>query len=162
MLLVVLLSMPAAGAVAAGAYALGNLTIDYADPDLATVVRAAPVLRWVHPPGAPGGIKVSKSSSVLTWAVAAPACVSPLRPPSHYRRTTHKACREGPVEAGRGVTFSCDSCHSRLTISRALASFRLCSSDLEQYSGRTAPAVWLQSEQHKSKALEQARGRKSA
>ena len=60
------------------------------------------------------------------------------------------------------MTFPCDSCHSRLTISRALASFRLCSSDLEQYSGRTAPAVWLQSEQRKTKVLEQARGRKSA
>ena len=60
------------------------------------------------------------------------------------------------------MTFPCDSCHSRLTISRALASFRLCSSDPEQYSGRTAPAVWLQSEQRKTKVLEQARGRKSA
>ena len=54
------------------------------------------------------------------------------------------------VEAGRAVTFSCDSCHSRLTIPRAPASFRLCSSDLEQYSGRTAAAVWLQSEQQKT------------
>ena len=59
--------------------------------------------------------------------------LDPLAPP--------RSCGSGPVEAGRGVTFPCDSCHSRLTISRALASFRLCSSDLEQYSGRTAPAV---------------------
>ena len=60
------------------------------------------------------------------------------------------------------LTFFLDSRQECLATPRSLSCVRLCSSDLEWYSGRTAVAVPLQSEQQKSKALEQARGRKSA
>ena len=70
--------------------------------------------------------------------------------------------RSGPAVGGQFLTFFLDSRQECLATPRSLSCVRLCSSDLEWYSDRTVVAVPLQSEQQKSKALEKARGRKSA
>ena len=70
--------------------------------------------------------------------------------------------RSGPAVGGVNLRFFVDLAQIRLAVPIVLASVRVCLSDLEQYSGRIAAAVLLQTAHANSKTRENGRYRKSA